>query len=66
MEEYGFEFIAQSDINSNPKDQAKQGDNVWRLLPSLRGEHKDDNHRAEIESIGESNRMTLLFMKPKS
>ena len=66
MEEHGFEFIAQSDINSNPKDQAKQGDNVWRLLPSLRGEYKNDNHRAEIENIGESNRMTLLFMKPKS
>ena len=65
LQQHGFEFVAQSDINANPKDQAKQGDNVWRLLPSLRGKFKDDQHREEIKSIGESNRMTLLFRKPK-
>ena len=66
MGKYGFEFVAQSDINANPKDQAKEGDNVWRLLPSLRSDNEDPEHLKALEEIGESNRMTLLFKKPNS
>ena len=62
MAEHGFEFVASSDINANPKDQAGEGDNVWRLLPSLRS--KDPEVKKAMKAIGESNRMTLLFKKP--
>ena len=61
--EYGFELIAQSDINANPKDLADKGDNVWRLQPSSRSKSKDENELKRLKDIGESNRMTLLFRK---
>jgi len=66
MNKYGFEFVAQSDINANPKDQATEGDNVWRLPPGLRSKNKDPEHLQSLKEIGESNRMTLLFKKPES
>ena len=62
MAEHGFEFVASSDINANPKDLAKEGDKVWRLPPSLRSD--DPEVKAAMQAIGESNRMTLLFKKP--
>ncbi len=64
MEEAGFEFVAESDINNNPKDQAGEGDIVWRLPPSLATSRDNPELRAEMEAIGESNRMTLKFRKP--
>lgn len=64
MESAGFEFVGSSDINSNPKDQAKEGDIVWRLPPSLNGSKDDEAKRAAMLEIGESNRMTLKFRKP--
>ena len=60
MEKAGFELIAESDINANHLDQAKEGDIVWRLLPSLRG---SDETKEARRAIGESNRMTLKFQK---
>jgi len=60
----GFEFVAQSSINSNPQDQAVDGEAVWRLPPSLSGAKDDPIKRAAAEAIGESNRMTLKFRKP--
>lgn len=56
----GFEFVGESDINKNPKDDPQADDNVWRLPPSLSGteEQKEKNRL-----IGESNRITLLFRK---
>ncbi len=65
MKDHGFEFVGESDINANPKDQAKEGDIVWRLPPSVRGSDDDPVKRAEVLEIGESNRMTLLFRKPE-
>lgn len=62
MTEHGFEFVAQSNINANPKDQAGEGDRVWRLPPALSS--KDPETKAAMKAIGESNRMTLLFKKP--
>jgi len=62
MAQHGFEFVASSDINANPKDQANEGDTVWRLLPSLRVD--DAEKKAANKAIGETNRMTLLFKKP--
>jgi len=62
----GFEFVGESDINSNPKDTANEGDFVWRLPPSLSGSKDDAEKKAKMEEIGESNRMTLLFKKPSA
>jgi len=60
----GFEFVAASDINANPKDLANEGDFVWRLPPTLSGSKDDAEKMAAMEAIGESNRLTLKFRKP--
>lgn len=60
MEIYGFEFVAKSEVNANPKDSANWPDGVWTLPPALRLKDVD---RAKYEAIGESDRMTLLFKK---
>lgn len=65
VEDAGFEFVAESDVNANPKDQPTTEDIVWRLPPSLATSREDDALRAELEAVGESNRMTLKFRKPK-
>ncbi|WP_375289137.1 class I SAM-dependent methyltransferase [Qipengyuania sp.] len=57
VEAHGFELVAESEINANPKDTADHEDGVWQLPPSMRG--NDESKRA----IGESDRMTLLFRK---
>jgi predicted methyltransferase len=64
MQDKGFKFVGESDINANPKDQAGPGDVVWRLPPSLRGSKDDAKKRTAMLAIGESNRMTLKFIKP--
>ena len=57
----GFDFVASSEVNANPKDDANHPKGVWSLPPSLRGGDKD---RASFVAIGESDRMTLKFRKP--
>ena len=61
----GFEFVAESDINANPLDQPTDDDIVWRLPPSLATSRENPELKAELEAIGESNRMTLKFRKPE-
>lgn len=63
-EQAGFEFVAESEVNVNPNDQPTEDDIVWRLPPSFATSKEDPELRAEIEAIGESNRMTLKFRKP--
>ncbi len=63
-EQAGFEFVGESDVNANPKDQPGEDDIVWRLPPSLRIGDENAELRAELEAVGESNRMTLKFRKP--
>ena len=60
MEVNGFELVAKSEINANPKDSANWPDGVWTLPPALRLKDVD---RAKYTAIGESDRMTLLFKK---
>ena len=60
----GFEFVAESDINANPNDQPSEDDIVWRLPPSFATSRDNPELKAELEAIGESNRMTLKFRKP--
>lgn len=64
-EQAGFEFVAESDINANDKDQPTADDIVWRLPPSLATSAENPELKAELEAIGESNRMTLKFRKPE-
>jgi len=64
MKKAGFEFVAESDVNLNPNDQPKEGEKVWRLPPVLATSINDPKLRAELEAIGETTRMTLLFRKP--
>ena len=58
--EVGFELVASSEINANPKDTADHPRGVWTLPPSFRLKDQD---RAKYAAIGESDRMTLLFRK---
>ncbi|MFT4861814.1 MAG: putative methyltransferase [Pseudohongiellaceae bacterium] len=57
----GFEFVESSDINANPKDTTQHPSGVWTLAPNYRLGEVD---RAKYEAIGESDRMTLKFIKP--
>ena len=58
----GFKFVGASEVNANPKDTADWPDGVWTLPPTLA---KGDADREKYVAIGESDRMTLKFMKPK-
>ena len=64
FEKAGFEWVAESAINANPKDIPAESDIVWRLPPSYNGARDDPERKAAMDAIGESNRMTLLFRKP--
>jgi predicted methyltransferase len=61
-EQAGFRLAGSSEINANPKDSADWPDGVWTLPPSLRLKDKD---RDKYLAIGESDRMTLKFVKPR-
>jgi predicted methyltransferase len=57
----GFKLAGKSEINANPKDTKDHPKGVWTLPPTLElGEQDRDKYLA----IGESDRMTLRFVKP--
>ncbi|MEO7935734.1 MAG: methyltransferase [Dokdonella sp.] len=58
----GFTLVAQSEINANPQDTKDYEKGVWTLPPSLANKEVD---RDKYLAIGESDRMTLKFVKPK-
>jgi predicted methyltransferase len=55
----GFELVAASEINANPKDTANHSEGVWEMPPIL------STKREDLKDKGESDRMTLLFKKAK-
>src|SRR3546814_2906363 len=57
----GFKLAGESDINANPKDPHDYPGGVWTLPPSLA---KTDVDREKSLAIGDSDRMTLKFVKP--
>ena len=57
----GFTLAATSEVNANPKDTAAHPKGVWTLPPRLALGDKD---KAKYIAIGESDRMTLKFVKP--
>lgn len=60
-EEAGFRLQARSEVNANPRDTRDHPKGVWTLPPTLRLKEQD---RDKYLAIGESDRMTLKFVKP--
>ncbi|MBR9727088.1 class I SAM-dependent methyltransferase [Shewanella intestini] len=59
-EKVGFVLAESSEINANPKDTKDYPKGVWTLPPRLA---MDDVDKAKYQAIGESDRMTLKFVK---
>lgn len=57
----GFKLDKQSEINANPKDHADHIGGVWALPPTYANKDVD---RQKYTDIGESDRMTLRFVRP--
>jgi predicted methyltransferase len=65
----GFKLAAKSNVNANPKDTKDHPFGVWTLPPSRwttpNGAGSDPKFdRTKYDAIGESDRMTLRFVKP--
>lgn len=60
-EKAGFRLAGRSEINANAKDTKDHPAGVWTLPPTYRLKDQD---RARYAAIGESDRMTLKFVKP--
>ena len=60
VESAGFKLSKKSEINKNEKDTTDHPEGVWALPPTLRLGDKD---RDKYLAIGESDRMTLRFVK---
>jgi len=57
----GFVLVGTSEINANSKDTKDHPHGVWSLPPSLKGGEDD---KEKYLSVGESDRMTIKFIKP--
>ncbi|MEJ0086510.1 MAG: methyltransferase domain-containing protein [Pseudomonadota bacterium] len=70
VEKAGFKLDGKSEINANAKDTKDHPFGVW-TLPPTRQSSEDGKpvdpafDRAKYDAIGESDRMTLRFVKPK-
>ena len=69
-EKAGFRLAARSEVNANPKDTKDHPFGVWTLPPTKRtapaGQPANPAFdRTKYDAIGESDRMTLRFVKPK-
>ena len=58
----GFRLVGESEVNANPKDTRDYPKGVWTLPPNYA---EKDVDRARYAAIGESDRMTLKFVKPR-
>ncbi|CAE6696539.1 hypothetical protein XA1311A_03050 [Xanthomonas arboricola] len=56
----GFKLAGKSEVNANPRDTKDYAGGVWTLPPSNNHDKADD---AKYKAIGESDRMTLKFVK---
>ena len=61
VEKVGFRLAGKSEVNANPKDTKDYPKGVWTLPPSYDLGASD---HSKYEAIGESDRMTLKFVKP--
>jgi predicted methyltransferase len=62
IEGAGFRLVAASEINANPLDTKNYPEGVWTLPPTLQ---MGDVDRGKYLAIGESDRFTLKFIKPR-
>ena len=62
IEGQGFRLVAKSAVNDNPRDTKDYEQGVWTLPPTYRLGDKD---RDRYAAIGESDRFTLRFVKPR-
>jgi predicted methyltransferase len=62
IEKQGFKLVAKSEVNANPRDTKDYEQGVWTLPPVYRLGDKD---REKYAAIGESDRFTLRFVKPR-
>jgi predicted methyltransferase len=60
VEEAGFRLAGRSEVNANPKDTKNYAGGVWTLPPTFT---LGDEDRDRYSAIGESDRMTLKFVK---
>lgn len=58
----GFKLLESSEINANNSDRRNHPEGVWSLPPTLREGQKNKD---KYLKIGESDRMTLKFIKPE-
>ncbi len=67
IEAAGFVLAGRSEINANPKDTKDHPNGVWSLPPSFQAGPDygpaDERDRAKYAPIGESDRMTLKFVR---
>ena len=61
-EKAGFKLAGRSEVNANPRDTADWAEGVWTLPPTFALKDVD---RAKYAAIGESDRMTLKFVKAR-
>jgi len=59
----GFVLEEKSEVNANPADTKDHPNGVWTLPPS---NNHPEEERAKYAAIGESDRMTLRFVKPQA
>lgn len=64
FEAAGFTLASKTSLNANAKDMPGAESIVWRLPPSLNGTEEGTPERTAMQAIGESDRMTLKFVKP--
>jgi predicted methyltransferase len=70
VEKAGFKLDGKSEVNANPKDTKDHPFGVWTLPPTRQSSDDGkpvaaDFDRAKYDAIGESDRMTLRFVKPR-
>ena len=67
IEAAGFALVGKSEINANPRDTKNYLNGVWSLPPSFQSgpdyTPADARDRAKYAAIGESDRMTLKFVR---
>jgi predicted methyltransferase len=67
IEAAGFALVGKSEINANPRDTKDYPNGVWSLPPSLMGgpdfSPAGEGDRTKYAAIGESDRMTLKFVR---
>jgi len=63
-EKAGFKLAGKSEINANPKDTKDHPFGVWTLPPVRSSGNNANFDHSKYDAIGESDRMTLKFVKP--